>query len=31
MDITNTLGVVLKAIQEIDNRVTALQNKNNNA
>jgi hypothetical protein len=30
MDITNTLGVVLKAIQEIDNRVTALQNKNNN-
>ena len=30
MDITNTLGVVLKAIQEIDNRVIALQNKNNN-
>ena len=27
MDITNTLGVVLKAIQEIDNRITALQNK----
>jgi|688.fasta_scaffold00108_123 hypothetical protein len=31
MDTTNTLAVVLKAIQEIDNRVTALQNKNNNA
>ena len=30
MDITNTLGVILKSIQEIDNRVTALQNKNNN-
>ncbi len=27
MDTTNTLGVILKAIQEIDNRVTALQNK----
>jgi len=30
MDITNTVGVVLKAIQEIDDRITALQNKNNN-
>ena len=27
MDTTNTLGVILKAIQEIDNRITALQNK----
>ena len=27
MDIANTLGVVLKAIQEIDNRIIALQNK----
>ena len=30
MDTTNTVGVILKAIQEIDDRVTALQNKNNN-
>jgi hypothetical protein len=27
MDITNTVGVVLRAIQEINDRVTALQNK----
>jgi hypothetical protein len=31
MDITNTVGVILKAIQEIDDRIIALQNKNNNA
>jgi len=30
MDITNTVGVVLKAIQEIDDRIIALQNKNTN-
>lgn len=30
MDITNTVGVVLKAIQEIDDRIVALQNKNKN-
>jgi len=30
MDTSNTLGVILKAIQEIDNRITAIQNKNNN-
>jgi hypothetical protein len=27
MDTTNTLSVILKSIQEIDNRITALQNK----
>jgi len=31
MDTTNTLGVILKAIQEIDDRIIAIQNKNNNA
>ena len=29
MDNTNTLSVILKAIQEIDNRIIALQNKKN--
>ncbi len=29
MDNTNTLGVILKAIQEIDDRIIALQNKKN--
>ena len=31
MDTTNTLGVILKSIQEIDDRIIAIQNKNNNA
>mgnify|MGYP006266919767 CR=1 FL=1 len=30
MDITNTVGVILKSIQELSDRVTAIQNKNNN-
>jgi hypothetical protein len=29
MDNTNTLGVILKAIQEIDDRIISLQNKKN--
>ena len=29
MDNTNTISVILKAIQEIDDRIIALQNKKN--
>jgi hypothetical protein len=31
MDTSNTLAVILKSIQEIDDRIIAIQNKNNNA